>query len=61
VSCWRGDQQSDQYDHAKHKWHLAQMPLRNAVANAEAAPEAATSHDSTHCSQEWNFCKLLLL
>src|SRR5262245_7383265 len=23
VSCWRGDQQSGQYDHAKHKWHLA--------------------------------------
>src|SRR6266478_2439309 len=23
VSCWRGDQQGGQYDHAKHKWHLA--------------------------------------
>src|SRR5262249_19556057 len=23
VSCWRGDQQSGQCDHAKHKWHLA--------------------------------------
>src|SRR5258708_1191481 len=23
VSCWRGDQQSGQYDHAKHKWNLA--------------------------------------
>src|SRR6201984_3037417 len=23
VSCWHGDQQSGQYDHAKHKWHLA--------------------------------------
>jgi hypothetical protein len=23
VSCWRGDQQSGQYDHPKHKWHLA--------------------------------------
>jgi hypothetical protein len=23
VSCWRGDQQRGQYDHAKHKWHLA--------------------------------------
>jgi hypothetical protein len=23
MSCWRGDQQSGQYDHAKHKWHLA--------------------------------------
>src|SRR5262245_65707282 len=23
VSCLRGDQQSGQYDHAKHKWHLA--------------------------------------
>src|SRR5262249_52534762 len=23
VSQWRGDQQSGQYDHAKHEWHLA--------------------------------------
>jgi hypothetical protein len=23
VSCWRVDQQTGQYDHAKHKWHLA--------------------------------------
>jgi hypothetical protein len=24
-------------------------------------PVAATSHDSTHRKEEWNFCKLLLL
>jgi hypothetical protein len=23
MSCWRGDQRSGQYDHPKHKWHLA--------------------------------------
>src|SRR5262245_11463083 len=23
VSCWRGDQQSGQYDQAKHEWHVA--------------------------------------
>src|SRR5215831_16525369 len=39
VSCWRGDQQSGQYDHAKHKWHLA---LRYRHYHVAARPHQGT-------------------
>jgi hypothetical protein len=40
VSCWRGDQQSGQYDHAKHKWHPA---LRYRHLSLPQSPSASRS------------------
>jgi hypothetical protein len=41
MSCWRGDQRSGQYDHPKHKWHLALRYRHFSLPNPPPLPAAA--------------------
>jgi hypothetical protein len=74
VSCWRGDQQGGQYDHAKHKRHLALRyrhfcpnPLRlpasppsRRVLELEPIRRAATARDHNRASQSFLFARLIV-
>src|SRR5262249_45780656 len=49
-SCWRGDQQSGKYDHAKHTWHPA-LSYRHYHAAARAHQGTLGSGPSIYVEQ----------